>query len=89
MNLVIVVSSKIDGDKGEPDDAGAVHGETDIFGLVEIFGYFPRFEGVKGAEDNEQHVVEEREHQRQVTDAAGEHGRQRLRVHFFGAGTFN
>ena len=31
-----VASSEIDGDKGQPDDAGCVHGESDEFSLIEI-----------------------------------------------------
>lgn len=57
--LVIVIRSKVDGDESEPHDAGGVHGESNVFGFVEIFRYFTRFEGVKGAQDNEQHVVKE------------------------------
>jgi hypothetical protein len=35
--LVVVVGAKEDGDEGEPDDAGGVHREPDVLGLVEIF----------------------------------------------------
>jgi hypothetical protein len=35
--LVVVVGAKEDGDEGEPDDAGGVHREPDVLGLVEVF----------------------------------------------------
>ena len=34
--LVIVVGPEEDGYEGEPDDAGGVHREPDVLGLVEI-----------------------------------------------------
>ena len=35
--LVVMVGSKEDGYKGQPDDAGGVHGEPYVLGLVEVF----------------------------------------------------
>ena len=34
--LVIVVGPEEDGYEGEPDDAGGVHREPDVLGLVEV-----------------------------------------------------
>ena len=45
-HLVIVVGAKEDGDEGKPDDAGGIHGESNVFRFVEILRDFPRFEGV-------------------------------------------
>jgi len=79
-DLVVVVGAEVDGDKGEPDDAGAVHGEADVLGLVEVLGDLARLEGVQGAQQDEEHVVHERHHQRESGHAARQHHRQRQRV---------
>ena len=67
--LVIVLGAKEDGDEGEPDDAGAVHGEADVLGLVEVLGDLARLEGIPRAQEYEDHVVAKAEQ-----DAAGVDG---------------
>ena len=52
-----MVGPKEDGYEGEPDDAGGVHGEADVLGLVEVGGDLPGLDGVDGAEEDEDHVV--------------------------------
>lgn len=61
--LVVVVGAKVDGNEGEPHDAGAVHGESDILGLVEVLGDLSCLKGVQGAQDDQGDVVDERHHQ--------------------------
>ena len=56
-HLVVVISAEIDGDKCQPDDTSAVHGESNIFGLVEILWYFARFERVERAQDDVEHII--------------------------------
>ena len=74
-NLVVVLGAEEDGDECEPDDAGAVHGEADVLGLVEVLGDLARLEGVPRAEEYEDHVVSEAEQDAEGADAAGEDGR--------------
>ena len=74
-NLIIVLSAEKDGDEGEPDDAGAVHCEADVLGLVEVLGDLARLEGVPRAQEYEDHVVSEAEQDAEGADAAGEDGR--------------
>ena len=81
--LIVVISTEIDGYEGQPYDAGAVHGEADVLGFVKVLGYFTSLEGVERAEADEDHVVEQREHQRKVGHGARQNGRQCRRVHFF------
>lgn len=84
--LVVVISSEVDGDKGEPYDARGVHGEADVLGLVKVLRDFARFECVEGAEDDEEHVVEEGHDERQVAYSAGQNGREGLRMDLFRPG---
>jgi len=44
---------EVDGDEGEPNDAGGVHGESNVLGLIERFWDLPRENGVDGAYDDE------------------------------------
>jgi len=67
------VRAEVNGNKGEPDDAGGVHGETDVFGLVEILGNFARLDGVHRADDDQQHVVDERQQEPLVLHVAFQH----------------
>ena len=53
-----MVGPEEDGYEGEPDDAGGVHGEADVLGLVEVGGDLPGLDGVDGAEEDEDHVVD-------------------------------
>lgn len=65
-SVVWLVHAEIDGDEGEPDDAGGVHGEGDVLGLVEVGGDAARLERVDGAQTDEDHVVEQGERHGQV-----------------------
>lgn len=56
-DLVVVVSAEVNGHEGQPNDAGAVHGEANVFGLVEVLGDLARLESVVGAQYDKQHVV--------------------------------
>ena len=47
-------------EKRQPDDADRVHGETDMFGLVEILRYPPCFDRVQRARNDKDHVVNQR-----------------------------
>ena len=69
--LVVVPSSEEDWDESEPDDAGAVHGEADVLGLVEVLRDLPGLESVPGAQEDEGHVVDEGENEGHCRDAAG------------------
>ena len=72
--LIIIPSSEKDWDECKPNDACAVHGEADVLGLVEVLRDLSGLEGVPGAEEDEDHVVDEGEDQRDGGDAAGLHG---------------
>ena len=54
-----MVGAEVDRYKRHPDDAGAVHGEGDVLGLVEVLRDLPGFERVHRAEDDEEDVVEQ------------------------------
>ncbi len=69
-HLVVVLGSEEDGDESQPDDAGAVHGEADVLGLVEVLRDLPGLERVPRAEEDEHHVVGERDHEREAGRAA-------------------
>ena len=51
---------KVDGHKGQPDDASCVHGESNVLGLVESGGNFARDHRVDGAEEDQQDRISER-----------------------------
>ena len=74
-NLVIVLGAEEDGDEREPDDAGAVHGEADVLGLVEVLGDLARLEGVPRAQEDEHHVVAQAEQDAERPHAARQDGR--------------
>ena len=46
-------------DEGQPDDAGGVHGEPDVFCFIEVWWNLPGLDSVDSAEDDEEHVVDE------------------------------
>ena len=52
-----VCSSEVQGDKGQPDDAGRVHCEPDVLGFVEVFRYFSGFYRIEGADSDEDPAV--------------------------------
>ena len=62
-----MISSKVDGDKGTPDNAGAVHSKSNVLGLVEILGNVSGLESIDGAQYNQEHVVEQGDHGRHLT----------------------
>lgn len=70
-----MICTKIDWHKGQPDDAGAVHREGDIFGFVKILGDLSRLEGVHSTHNDEEDVVEERHDGGYLTGPASEYQR--------------
>lgn len=44
----VIVGSEVNSDKGEPNDASTVHGESNVLGLVEVFRNFSSFESIIG-----------------------------------------
>ena len=56
-HLIRVAGAKVERHKGQPDDAGGVHREPDELGLVEVFRYFSRLDGVHRADGDQHHVV--------------------------------
>jgi len=55
-----VVGAEVDGNEAEPDDARRVHGEADVSRLVEVLRDLARLDRVHRADDDQQHVVDER-----------------------------
>lgn len=62
-DLVVVVGAEVDRHEGEPDDAGGVHGEANVLGLVEVLRDLAGLERVQGAHQYQEHVVDEGHHQ--------------------------
>lgn len=56
--IVVLVRSKIDRNGSQPDYAGGVHGECNVFCFVEILRYLTRFHSVYSTHQNQDHVVE-------------------------------
>ncbi len=56
-DLYVICSTKIDGDKCQPDYAGGIHSESYVLGFVERFGDFPSQYGVDGTDDDKQYGV--------------------------------
>ena len=52
-----VCSSEVEGDEGQPYDAGGVHGEPDELRLIEVLRHLPGLDGVDCADRDENHVV--------------------------------
>ena len=52
-----VGGAEVEGDEGEPDDAGCVHREPDELGLVEVLRNLPGLDGVEGADRDQDHAV--------------------------------
>lgn len=86
---LVVGGAEVDGDEGEPDDAGRVHGEADVLGLVEVFRDLARLECVQRAEGDEQEVEEQRRHERLGRLGARQHYRVQLRVQLVRVGRLN
>lgn len=70
-DLIIISSSKENRNESEPDDAGAVHGESDVLRLVEVLRNFSGLEGVPRAQEDQDHVVDQRQDQRDRRYSAG------------------
>ncbi len=58
----LVVGAEVNGHKGQPDDAGGVHGEGDVLCFIKIGWNIARLEGVEGAAHDEKAVVAQRRH---------------------------
>ena len=52
-----VCCSEVKGHKGQPDDAGGVHGETNVLCLIEVLRNFSCFDGVNCANSDQDHAV--------------------------------
>ena len=57
-HLMRVGGAEVEGDEGEPDDAGGVHREPDELRLIEVLRHLPRLDGVDCADRDEDHVVD-------------------------------
>lgn len=79
-DLVVVVGAEVDGHEGQPDDARGVHGEADVFGLVEVLRDLAGLERVQSTHQDQEHVVDEGHHQRERGHAACKHRGQRIRM---------
>ena len=53
-----VCCTKVEGDEGEPDDAGCVHCEPNKLRLIEVLGHLPGLDGVDRADGDEDHAVD-------------------------------
>ena len=58
VHLMRVSCSKVEGDEGQPDDAGRVHREPDELRLVEVLGHLPGLDGEDRADGDEDHAVD-------------------------------
>lgn len=72
-DLVVIVGAEVDGHEGKPDNARGVHSEADVLGLVEVLRDLARLEGIQGAHQDQEHVVDEGHHQRERGHAACQH----------------
>ena len=61
-----VERAEVDRDEGQPDDAGGVHGEADELALVKVLRDLPGLDGVHGADDDEEDVVDEGDEEGEV-----------------------
>lgn len=66
----LVVAPKVNGNKSQPDDAGGVHSEGDVFSLIEIGRHVAGLEGIVGTAHDEKSVVTHRCHYTQVAGIA-------------------
>ena len=57
-HLMRVGGAEVEGDEGEPDDAGGVHCEPDKLRLIEVLGDLPGLDGVDCADGDEDHAVD-------------------------------
>ncbi len=68
----LVVWPEINWHESQPDNAGGVHGERDVFGLVEIGRDVAGLKGVEGAAENKQPVVAQWRHHSERSGVADE-----------------
>ena len=54
-----MVGSKEDGDECQPDNASGVHREPNVLCLIEVGWNLPGLDGVDGAQEDEDHVVDQ------------------------------
>ena len=54
-----MVCSKEDGDECQPDNASRVHCEPNVLCLIEVGRNLPGLDSVDGAEEDEDHVVDQ------------------------------
>lgn len=66
----LVVAPKVNGNESQPDDAGSVHGEGDVFSLIEVGGHVAGLEGIVGTAHDEESIVTHRGHYTQVAGIA-------------------
>lgn len=59
--------------EGQPDNAGGIHGETDPFGFIEILRDIPGFVCVNGTKNQQDHVVQESQRDRNPVQFTGLH----------------
>lgn len=67
-----MLRAEVDRHKGQPNDAGRVHGEADELRLVEVLRNLARSHREQRAEEDQQHVVRLREQERFVLDVAAQ-----------------
>lgn len=82
----LVVAAKVDWHKRQPYYARGVHGEGDVFGLVEICGDVAGLEGIISATHDQQAVVAQRGHDTHVAGVADEEDLFDAGVRFDGFG---
>ena len=63
-----IQGAKVDWYERQPDYTRRVHGKSYKFGLVEVLGNLSRLHRVDGAYDDQQHIVDERNEERNVFD---------------------
>lgn len=66
----LVVAPKVNGHESQPDDAGSVHGEGNVFSLIEVGGHIAGLEGIVGTAHDEESIVAHRGHYTQVAGIA-------------------
>jgi len=69
-DLERVVCAEVDRNEAEPDDARRVHGKADVARLIEVFRNLASLDRVDGADDDQQHVVDERQQEPPILHSA-------------------
>jgi hypothetical protein len=68
------ITPKINRHESNPNDTGGIHGEPDELCFVEVLGDVPRFDGVQGAESDEEEVEGEGDDHPLGGGVADQHG---------------